>query len=76
MIKAHGIDPATGMLPEGSLPGFLSPFEAAKVAGAGTIISHSPWQEQELQEALVDWVMLKDVSFCTAVSPAFRGLLT
>jgi hypothetical protein len=76
MIKAHGIDPATSMLPEGSLPGFLSPFEAAKVARARTIISHSPWQEQELQEALVDWVMLKDVSFRTAVSLAFRGLLT
>jgi hypothetical protein len=42
MIKAHSIDPATGMLPKGSLPGFLLPFEAAKVAGAGTIISHLP----------------------------------
>jgi hypothetical protein len=48
MIKVHGIDPATGMLPEGSLPGFSSPFEAAKVAGAGSMITHSPWQEQEL----------------------------
>jgi len=76
MINRHGIDPATGMLPEGSLPGFTNPFEAAKVAGAGTMISHSPWQEEELQGALVDWVMLKDVSFSTAVSPAFRGLLT
>jgi hypothetical protein len=76
MIKVHGIDPATGMLPEGSLPGFSSPFEAAKVPGAGTMISHSPWQEEELQGALVDWVMLKDVSFSTAVAPAFRGLLT
>jgi hypothetical protein len=76
MINQHGIDPATGMLPEGSLPGFTNPFKAAKVAGAGTMISHSPWQEEELQGALVDWVMLKDVSFSTAVSPAFRGLLT
>jgi hypothetical protein len=54
MIKVHGINPATGMLPEGSLPGFSSPFEAAKVAGAGSMITHSPWQEQELQGALVD----------------------
>jgi hypothetical protein len=43
MIKVHGIDPATGMLPKGSLPSFLSPFEAAKVPSAGTMISHSPW---------------------------------
>jgi hypothetical protein len=42
------------MLPEGSLLGFLSPFKAAKVAGAGLMITYSPWQEQELLEALVD----------------------
>jgi hypothetical protein len=48
MIKVHGIDPATGMLPEGSLPGFSSLFEAAKVAGAGLMITHLLWQEQEL----------------------------
>jgi hypothetical protein len=41
MINAHNIDLATGMLPEGSLLGFSSPFEAAKVAGAGTMISYS-----------------------------------
>jgi hypothetical protein len=42
------------MLPEGSLPGFSSLFEAAKVARAGSIITHSLWQEQELQGALVN----------------------
>ena len=55
---------------------FSSPFEAAKVAGSGTIIAHSPWQEEALQSALVDWAIVKDVSFAVVVSPATRGLLT
>jgi hypothetical protein len=76
MIKVHSIDPATGMLPKGSLPGFLLPFEAAKVAGARSMITHLLWQEQEPQGALVDWVILKDISFQTAVLPALQGLLT
>jgi hypothetical protein len=77
MVKVHCIDPATGLLPETpSRPGFSSPFEAAKAAGLSSCISHSPWQEEALQSALVDWVIIKDVSFSNAVSPALRGLLT
>jgi hypothetical protein len=40
------------------------------------MIAHSPWQEEALQSALVDWAIVKDVSFAVAVSPAMRGLLT
>jgi len=77
IVKVHRIDPATGLLPDVTLrPSFSSPFDAAKAAGSGTIISHMPWQEEALQSALVDWVILKDVSFSNAVSPALRGLLT
>jgi hypothetical protein len=54
MIKIHRIDPSTGMLPETPLrPAFSSPFEVAKVAGSGTILSHTPWQDKALQSALV-----------------------
>jgi hypothetical protein len=77
MKLAHGIDPATGLLPETpnrSLP--RSPFEAAATPGSGTITSHSPWREEELQAALVDWVIARDVSFATATWTGTRGLLT
>jgi hypothetical protein len=74
--KAHRIDPVTGLLPETpSTSRFSSPFEAAKVAGTGTIIAHSPWQEDALQSALVDWVIMKDVGFAVPLFTATRGLL-
>jgi hypothetical protein len=66
----------TGLLPETpSTSRFSSPFEAAKVAGTGTMIAHSPWQEDALQSALVDWVIMKDVGFAVPVFTATRGLL-
>jgi hypothetical protein len=74
--RVHRINPKTGLLPEASPALFSSRFEAAKVAGTGTMISHTPWQEEALQSSLVDWVITRDVSFATATSPAFRGLLT
>jgi hypothetical protein len=43
MKAVHRIDPFTGLMPETpSAPRFLTPFEAAKAAGSGTVISHSP----------------------------------
>jgi hypothetical protein len=75
--KTHRIDPATGLLPETpSQTRFSSPFEAAKVAGSGAAVSHTLWQEEELQEALIDWIVTRDVSFKTAVAPSTRGLLS
>lgn len=74
---AHGIDPATGLLPETltqSVP--RSPFEAAVTPGNSTTVAHSPWRKEELQAALFDWVIAQDVSFATATSTATRGLLT
>ncbi|KAF1831019.1 hypothetical protein BDW02DRAFT_456123, partial [Decorospora gaudefroyi] len=40
--RVHRIDPKTGLLSEASPALFSSPFEAAKVAGTGTIISYTP----------------------------------
>ena len=76
MRVAHRIDPATGLLPESSpKPTFASPFEAAKVAGTNMIVSHTLWQEEQLQEALIDWVVVQDVSFENAAASSTRGLL-
>ena len=78
MVRVHRIDPATGLLPETPFRATPSdPFEAARmVPGSGTVVSHSPWQEEALQSALIDWVIVKDVSFLVAVDATTRGLLT
>lgn len=78
MKKYHRIDVKTGLLPEVALPppSWGSPFDAAKVAGSNRLVSHTPWQEEQLQAALIDWVILKDISFAVATSPELRGLLT
>ncbi|KAF1832483.1 hypothetical protein BDW02DRAFT_426961 [Decorospora gaudefroyi] len=58
--NVHRVDPVLGLLPETpSQSRFSSPFEAAKVAGSSTPIAHSPWQEEALQSALVDWAILE-----------------
>jgi hypothetical protein len=75
--KRHEINPSMSYLPETSLQSaFESPFEAAAVAGAGTVVSHSLWQEDALQSALVNWVIAKDVSFANAPSQMMHRLLT
>lgn len=77
MRVSHRIDPAIGMMPETpSRPAFGSPFEAAKAPGLSTVVSHTPWQEEQLQEALVDWVITQDLSFQCATAPSTRGILT
>ncbi|CAE7020025.1 hypothetical protein HRS9139_02657 [Pyrenophora teres f. teres] len=76
MVKKHRINVATGLLPEADKPVYSSPFAAAKVAGSNRLVSHTPWEEKELQAALIDWVILRDVSFSIATSTELRGLLT
>jgi hypothetical protein len=77
MRNTHRIDPATSLMPETpSKLAFSFPFEAAATAGSNTVISHSPWQEDSLQSALIDWVIAKDISFANATSVATQGLLT
>ncbi|RYN48425.1 hypothetical protein AA0114_g7239 [Alternaria tenuissima] len=78
MKKVHRIDVNTGLLPEVVQEDlrWSSPFDAARVAGSNRLVSHTPWQEEQLQAALIDWVILKDISFLVATSPELRGLLT
>ena len=73
LMKVHFIDPDNGLMPR---PGAiqLDPFK--KAAGARSAVSHSPWQEEELLKAYVDWAILHDLSFLMATSAGTRGLLT
>jgi hypothetical protein len=71
MAKYRWIDVNTDLLPELVLepPRWSSPFDAAKVANLNQLVLHTPWQEEQLQAALIDWVILKDISFAVATSP-------
>jgi hypothetical protein len=74
--KVYKIDPATGLLPM-TLAKPSSLWEvAAKVAESGSLVAHALWQEEAFQAALVNLVIVKDVSFRVAVSPEMRALLT
>lgn len=53
-----------------------SPFDLTLVAGGQAIVSHQPWQEEELQSAYIDWVIVNDVSFRIAAHESTRGSLT
>lgn len=53
-----------------------SPWAAARTAGSSTHTTHIPWEEDKLQSALVDWVIVNDISFHTATNQATRGLIT
>jgi hypothetical protein len=77
MQKVYRIDLSTGYLPKTlSRPAFNSLFKAAATAGSALVVSYSPWQEDALQSALVNWVIAKDVSFFNATLNMTRGLLT
>jgi hypothetical protein len=72
MKVVHRISPFTGLMPESSsTPSFSLPFEAAKMASSGLVVSHSPWQEEASQSAVIDWLIIKDVSFRNAASSEF-----
>jgi hypothetical protein len=74
--KVHKVDTNTGLLPVEALQP-QSPWEyAAAVAGASSSVSHHLWQEEELQQAYVDWAIINDLSFRMCVHPSTRGLLT
>ena len=38
--------------------------------------SHTPWEEKQLQNALVDWTITQDLSFLDVTLRATQGLLT
>jgi hypothetical protein len=74
--KVHKIDWATGLLPMMPAKSSLLGEVAAKAAGSGLLVAHTPWQEEAFQAALLDLVIVKGVSFRVAVLPEMRALLT
>ena len=52
-----------------------NPWQAS-IPGSASHTSHTPWQEAELQSAVVDWAVVRDLSFYTVTAPGTRGLLT
>lgn len=75
LLRQHRIDPKTGLLPDNPTTP-KDPWEAARIAGSSTYTAHTPWEEDKLQAALVDWAIVHDISFTTATSTTTRGLLT
>ena len=76
MRKLYAIDPKTGLAPVPVQPASGSPWDAVRVAGSNSVISHTPWPEESFLGAMVDWLIPKDISFSDAASSATRGLLT
>ena len=78
LARAHLIDVDTGQSTVEDLP--ANPFTAAqstpRVAGSSAEPNQTPWQEKQLQDALVDWAIARDLSFLDVTSPATRGLIT
>jgi hypothetical protein len=73
--KVHSVDPDTGLLPIAEALQPQTPWQHA-TAGSSSAVSHHLWQEEELQSAYVDWVMVNDLSFKMCVDPSTRGILT
>jgi hypothetical protein len=76
--KRHNINPSTGSaIPQIPLSIPNSPFTtAAHVPGSSTITSHVPWEEESFQDALIDWTIMRDLSFSDVTCSSTRGLLT
>ena len=76
--KKHAVNPFTGkQVPSNpnNLP--KSPFtHAAHIPGMVSHTLHTPWEEEQFQHSVVDWTIIRDLSFLNAIYPATRGLLT
>lgn len=80
MLRAHHIDVHSGLEGADIASTAIRVADAGvngePVAGSGSAISHSLWQEEQLQSALIDWTMIEDLSFGLVCCSATRGLLT
>ena len=74
LLRKHKIDVEDGSyLPE--TPISTNPWQLAR-AGLSSGESHQPWREEALLNALIDWVILQDISFSNATSAEFRGIIS
>ncbi|KAK7179412.1 hypothetical protein DPSP01_010407 [Paraphaeosphaeria sporulosa] len=73
--KLHRVDPDTGVMPIAEVLQPQTPGEHAAVvaAGSSSSVSHHDWQEEQLQLAYVDGVVVNDLSFSMCVHPTTRG---
>lgn len=77
MKAAHHINPYTSHMTDLlSALRFSTLFVAASAASSSLIVSHSLYQEEALQSAIIDWLIVKDVSFQNASPSEFQGLIT
>jgi hypothetical protein len=76
--KRHNINPSTSSaIPQIPLSIPNSPFTtAAHVPGLSTITSYVPWEEESFQDALIDWTIMRNLSFSDVTCLSTRGLLT
>ncbi|KAF2625252.1 hypothetical protein BU25DRAFT_423345 [Macroventuria anomochaeta] len=76
--KKHSIDPSTGShIPSTPVNLPLSFFTAAAhVPGSSKSTSHMPWEADQFQNSVVDWTIMRDLSFGDVTCPSTRGLLT
>jgi hypothetical protein len=76
--RVHHINVDTGETILGDTPTdpFTAALSAPRIAGSSSSPSHLPWEEEKLQEALADWVIMRDLSFSDAVAPETRGVVT
>ena len=76
--KVHSIDPSTScLLSKVPIPKPRSPFAtAAHIPGSSLVTSHMAWEEESFQISIVDWTIMRDLSFADVTSPLTRGMLT
>lgn len=77
LLKVHRISVKIGFLPDldAACPG--NPWKATiQAAGSYRTMLHTLWQEAEMQQAFIDWVIIQDQSFLYAASPQTRVMLS
>ena len=77
--RVHNIDPVTGEgLSAASAAISNNPFmlAAGGAAGSARSVTHHPYEETELQAAIIDWVMIRDLSFSDPTASSTRGVLS
>jgi hypothetical protein len=76
-MRHHKVNPASGEFIPDAPKKALDPFsEAKKILGINSASFHTPWEEEGLVRALMDWVVMTDLPFMQAASPELRGIIS